>query len=79
MQYHFDLYGVKAPLQWFMKSIILRAMKKIMLRHNRRMFLLKDEAVALVTGACRQWHIGVGLFLKTITACRIAYQHHPHT
>jgi hypothetical protein len=72
------LWG-EGPITTVREIHYLTTMKKIMLRHNRRMFLLKDEAIVLGTGACRQWHIGVGLFLKTVTACRIAYQHHPHT
>jgi hypothetical protein len=36
----FQSYGVKAPLQWFIQSIILQPMKNMMLRYNRKMLLV---------------------------------------
>lgn len=46
----------------------------MILRHNRRMLLVMEEAVVLGTGVRRHGRILSSLFLKTFTECCIAYQ-----
>jgi hypothetical protein len=56
------------------KSMTLQTMTNILLRHNRRMVLLGEEAVVFGTEALRQSRWVGGFFFRMATALHLACQ-----